>query len=127
MCCEWHGDAIWCALQGDAVDQPTDVVYDLYTVSTGAGLDAAADGSQAPVVYVSSLLILLFLLLYTPRERCVTMHLTGTTCWYRHETYTAVALHVLPLSSEALDNIKLCLQSGLCWQGIESKCDAGAR
>ncbi len=54
----WHGDASWCTLQGDVVDQPGDVVYDLYTVSEGVGVDVAADHSQAPVVYVSPLLLL---------------------------------------------------------------------
>ncbi|CAL5222489.1 g4863 [Coccomyxa viridis] len=38
--------------KGDAIDQPGDVVYDLYTVSEGIGDDAAADYSQAPIVYV---------------------------------------------------------------------------
>ena len=38
-------------------------MYDLYTVSEGIGDDAAADYSQAPIVYVSPLLLLLLILL----------------------------------------------------------------
>ena len=92
----WHGDARWCALQGDAVDQPIDVVYDVYTVSEGAGIDAAADCSQAPIVYVSSLLCLLLFLLYTTREGCMKrIQLLAVYAGTGITTHSTVVLHLL--------------------------------